>query len=527
MKTYLNKIIMIVSFGLILACADDSLDPIQRDSISKGSILTLRGDAFGNLLSTGCSNKFFKNKMISEDAFTFDVEFLSENPTTLGEVQVYGQRKMIDPANEEKTIPGPRVLLTTVQGSAFSIPSDGKYPQGKISIPLSEIITKLAIADVLQLSSIAIESDITLKDGTKIPASSVVNSGLSESAIFFPAHNLTYCVEDIEDYRPVASLSLREPRPLKAMQKDTLDISFDQAIDNPPSVTLTPNVGVITKTGGFYVYTAPGGYTGTIYAIVDEATSGEEGALKGMAQYRDSIAIVLDNTAPEVASTNAGIGRVGRGGFETITVQFNEPMSASDEIKISISGQNLDPVTNAKMTLSEDGETATYVYSPRDPDTNATHGPLTITITGGADEAGNPFGGTTVDLINDVAVPAIPTITLSSTHNYGTQIKWTVTESASQGGASTTGTVYFVAVEQGSTAPTQKTIQVNGVDFNDGFDLTNVEVLQEGSVEVAGGSSGEVFTPFTAKGSFDVYYYFVSDTGNVSPISSALPVVMN
>ncbi|MDZ7649291.1 MAG: hypothetical protein U5K54_20165 [Cytophagales bacterium] len=41
-------------------------------------------------------------------------------------------------------------------------------------------------------------------------------------------------------------------------------------------------------------------------------------------------------------------------------------------------------------------------------------------------------------------------------------------------------------------------------------------------------SSGTNFTPFTANGTFDIYMYFVSSTGNVSPNSLVLAgVVMN
>jgi hypothetical protein len=184
MKTIIKKLSLPAFFFAAVACADESLDPIRFNDLQKGSLLALRGEAFENLNETGCSNIFNKNSITGTEVFSFDADFLSEDPSSLQEVKVYGRIRT-----------GARVELKTVAASAFAVPAGERYPRGTVSIPLSEILTKLNVTNPanLGLFDIVIESDLYLTDGSVVAAASIVNSGLFESGIFYPAQRLNYC----------------------------------------------------------------------------------------------------------------------------------------------------------------------------------------------------------------------------------------------------------------------------------------------------------------------------------------------
>jgi hypothetical protein len=250
------------------------------------------------------------------------------------------------------------------------------------------------------------------------------------------------------------------------------------------------------------------------------------------------ITINVDNTVPERTSLSTGT-RIGVGGANTITINFNEAIAqykssstASDTVTISVSGGGLTPVTNAPMILASNGLSASYTYIFVESDySSAVHGALSISISGGKDLAGNAFAGTTGSLTVDVGEPPIPSVTLSAPYDLGTQIKWSFTQTTggSNPGGAVTGTVFYIAVDAGSTAPGQATKTIDGVTVNNGFDLTGVTVREAGSVSITSttGATGVIFTPFAANGNLDVYYYFVGTTGNTSDNSVALSIVMN
>lgn len=174
------------------ACTDEELDPLQFHKIQKGSILTLRGEAFSNLSNRdfkGASDRFSIAGDISKESFTFETDFLSEDPSSIARVITYARA-------EEN---GPRVQVAVTEGSAFRAATPDDYPRATISIPLSTILTalKAQASDFAPTAErpvryIFIENDLELKDGTIVPANAVVNSSLFESALFYPAHNLRY-----------------------------------------------------------------------------------------------------------------------------------------------------------------------------------------------------------------------------------------------------------------------------------------------------------------------------------------------
>lgn len=186
------KHISMLMFGLLLisiACTDPEKDPFQLEKITKGSILTLRGTAYSNLVTyplvfRGAVDTFNVNGNAANEKFEFEADFQSDDVNSLDQVEIYARA----------TETGPRVRVAVIDGSSFTIPSGGTYPRGSISIPLNDIlsVTSTTLADYAPGSYIYIECDLTLTDGRLVPASSIVNSSLFESSIFYPAHNLLY-----------------------------------------------------------------------------------------------------------------------------------------------------------------------------------------------------------------------------------------------------------------------------------------------------------------------------------------------
>jgi hypothetical protein len=292
-------------------------------------------------------------------------------------------------------------------------------------------------------------------------------------------------------------------------------------------------------------YTAPAGYTGAVTIRAQGAVSTGSAPAGGLTQVVSNTTLNVDNTPPlTVGSISYSNSRVGRGGSTLITATFNEAMSAvaADALKVSITGQQgLDDVAATNMTLAANGLSATYLYLWKDS-TNPfdnTHGSVTVNISGGKDLAGNAFAGSASSFTNDVGgvvadaisttgfvsgVTSAPTATFTA--DLGTQLRWTISQGSTVvAGSSTSGTWFWVAVTAGSTAPTQATRAVTGLAnpvYNGFGTITNSKASG------ATASSGENFTAFTANGTFDIYMYFVSSTGNVSPNSLVLAnVVMN
>ena len=342
----------------------------------------------------------------------------------------------------------------------------------------------------------------------------------------------------------------------KAGDKTTITITYDKSIATPPTVELSPiqgTVGPVTPVSGsstkFTVeYTAPAGFTGAVAVKTLGAVSTGSAPAGGLTQVASSTTINVDNTEPLIVGSVAySSSRVGRGQATTVTITFNEAMSAAtaDALKLSITGQQgLDDVAAANMTLASNGLSATYLYLWKDSSTpfDNTHGSVTVNISGGKDLAGNAFAGSTSSFTNDVGgtvadaisgtgfvsgVTSAPTATTPNLpYDLGTQLRWTISQGSTVvAGSSTSGTWFWVAVTAGSTAPVQATRTVTGLAnpvYNGFGTITNSKA--SGSTT----SSGENFTPFTANGTFDIYMYFVSSTGNVSPNSLVLSnVVMN
>jgi hypothetical protein len=554
----MKNIVKIILVGVLMvsgfSCTDESLDPLQFTKVKKGTLLALRGAQLDAIYFDGAAYgaAFFADAVQGDETFEFDAEFLSEDPNSLESVDLF----VIKRSGTTKT----RVSLANIPSSAFQTTDDYRGPWTSVSIDLADVLDAIAVdastvagQDELfdtYAEGVVIEADLNLTDGSKVLAADLVAAGLFESDQFYPAQILTYGVESIEDAKPVPTTSLRGQYavvsgkvvrtiiPLKNLAKDTLNITFDQSIDTPPSVSISPvsagTVGTVTPVAGkdnqFYVpFVAGGTYTGDVTFTITGATSAESGALNGLVQADKTATLAVDNQAPANTTFTTGT-RLGKGQSAVVTLRFNEALGTAPKITIDPGATGIDGVTNVSTTLSTDGLTATYTYEYKDLNGDATHGDATVSVVStGTDRAGNAVPAiASKTLTVDLGAAPAPSIVLDGAqYDWGTQIKWTFNYAlgGSNPGGSTSGTVYFVAVNAGAAAPTGF-VGGDVPAFTMASGSANA-AKQTGTATITTGTSGSVYSAFAPNGNLEVYAVFLSSTGVISAISSPLAVTMN
>ncbi len=199
-----------LAFVLLLSgysCSvDESLDPLQTNSILKGKLLSLRGAQLKSIYFDGKPGaEFFPRIATSADKFVFEAEYLAQDKNSLQSVDFFVNKKVGNVIT--------RVLLSNVPFSQFV--NDGKYPNPWVTVTftLSDILAKLGLSNTFPLNNatvntllttykfgIPIEGDLNLTDGSIAPAAKVVAAGLFQSNQFYPAQKLTYTVTDYCSY---------------------------------------------------------------------------------------------------------------------------------------------------------------------------------------------------------------------------------------------------------------------------------------------------------------------------------------
>ncbi len=184
---------------LVLACTDESLDPFILKDLQKGSLLALRGDDGSAGSLDADQNFFFKDFLQTTDEFHYVADFISEDQSLLQSVQVYAKTPTIN-----------RTLVTTVDATGWTIPTGGFAKQGEVRVALSAILSALGITDATTLSrtDLVVESDLLLTDGSTVPSSAIVNTGLFAAGAFFPAHQLNYYAEVTSAFVPKATTKM-------------------------------------------------------------------------------------------------------------------------------------------------------------------------------------------------------------------------------------------------------------------------------------------------------------------------------
>jgi hypothetical protein len=508
---------LILALVLLAACRDDSKIIYDTSKLPTG--------AYVRLLSQPPSDVDPTTTTFDGTAFPFTAEVVgvsSPSDITSFDVKV----RLID---KDAKVLKPYVALGSI--TTFAVSTTGsQLPQGTASFAGSAIRTALSLtgSDLIAGNQLEFSTSLKLKDGRTYDAS---NFDPNMANTFYGA--AYEYISSISDPAPAPTLSWRNGNsnksksvPLMNGKADTLDIVFSKAIATLPTISASLSYfsfsSVVynnadkkdSKKKYYVIATGTASGTGSVKITVSGAVASDGNTMATASNTR-----AADNQAP-VASLSWSKDAIGRGQNATLTLSFNEAMGAAP--KVTISGQNQDGVTNASMTLSDDGLSATLLYGYKNSNAvdNTTSGNLTVTLSGGTDLAGNALQAgllSSTDLATDVAQPGLPTVTPDgSQYDWGTQLKL----AASVSGYGD-GTIYYVAVAHNATAPTQATGTVSGVTVKAGFDTTGVTVVASGSFNL-----NDTFVPFTANGNLDLYFYFVSTTGNVSANTTS-PVNIN
>jgi hypothetical protein len=210
MKKFIKSLLLIISFAVVVSCADETLDPLNMSTVKKGTILALRGTQLENIYFSGLPGyEIFPKAIDGSETFAFDAEILATDPSTLASVDIFAIKR----TKTGSSVTTERIPLRTVSASEFQETDDYLNPWVSVSIPMSEIFTAIGedpnaagFADkMLDLygAGISIVSDLNLKDGSVISADDLVAAGLFQSNQFYPAQRLTiavtnYCPEDLE-----------------------------------------------------------------------------------------------------------------------------------------------------------------------------------------------------------------------------------------------------------------------------------------------------------------------------------------
>ncbi|MFM7857306.1 MAG: hypothetical protein ACKO96_36645 [Flammeovirgaceae bacterium] len=147
MKKIIYSFLTLLLLATVYSCKDDNLDPLQVNRIQKGKLLALRGTQLQNIYVTGIPGaEFFPRIATSADQFSFDAEYLAEDPNSLESIDVFVLK-----ANGTAT--PDKVLVVNIPFSSFK--KDATYPNPWVSVtlPLADVLSKLGLSNTFPLSS--------------------------------------------------------------------------------------------------------------------------------------------------------------------------------------------------------------------------------------------------------------------------------------------------------------------------------------------------------------------------------------
>jgi len=213
MKKIRHILITVLSLTIALSCSDKNLDPLQFASIKKGTILALRGTQLRNIYNLGIPGaEVFPKILKGDEKFTYDAEFLSNDPGSLASMDIY----VLKNVGSNRT----RELIMNVPASDFKKDGTYKGPWVTVSYTLATVLSKLGLpaptdpvyknpnATNPLLSTykngIFFETDLNLVNGTRIAAADIVAAGLFQSDQFYPAMLLTWTMTDFCSYVPAS-----------------------------------------------------------------------------------------------------------------------------------------------------------------------------------------------------------------------------------------------------------------------------------------------------------------------------------
>jgi len=512
---------LMLAVGLILSCRDDNKIIYDTSKLPAGAYARMLNQPPGDVDMTA----------FDASSFPFQAEVVGVGSSISAVKSLDIEVRYL---NDTSGVVKDYVALGSI--TSWTVNSATGLPNGNASYTGAAVRAALGLAP----SDLKPAFQFQFATSLKMSNGAVYNANNLDPNLSGPFYNATYdylTVLDNPAQAPALSwrngnTNSRKAVPLNNGAVDTLDIVFNKAIATVPAITITPAYATAsavvynkdkkdTKTKYYTVVTGAASGTGTVTVKVAGAVAVDNNTMASASTTR-----AIDNQPP-AARQAWSTSPIGRGQSSILTLTFNEPMSAAP--KATITGHNLVALTDSVMSLSAEGLTATLLYAYKNdnvPD-NTSSGAMTLTLSGGADLAGNALLSTLIaaqTLSIDVTIPGAPSVTPDAVqYDWGTQLKLATSVS---GYAS--GTVYFIAVNSGTAAPAQATATIAGLTLKNGFDVSG---LATGDIALTGSfalEAGPIFVPFLPKGTFDVYFYFVSETSNTSPNTTApVTIVMN
>ena len=194
-----NIILITALLAIGFSCKDEALDPLQFEKIKKGTIIALRGQALQTLYHDGAPIAVVAPDVATgNETFNYDAEYLAVDPNSLESLDIY----VVKGSGKTSSL----ALIKNVPFSQFKV--DGTYPRPWVSISLkfTDMLKALGLSSTIPLSKatvdallkgsyrfgINIQTDLNLKDGSKILGADITNTGLFGSDQFYPAMKLNY-----------------------------------------------------------------------------------------------------------------------------------------------------------------------------------------------------------------------------------------------------------------------------------------------------------------------------------------------
>jgi hypothetical protein len=213
---------------------------------------------------------------------------------------------------------------------------------------------------------------VTSGEGTPVITVTFTAAGSGEITVAARGINGSKTV-DVVTTAPQASIALDSGVVLSEGETANVLITFDQDIADAPEVTLVPADEVVGSTVSavekvddrtFRVTYTAGTGDGTDQISVGQAVSTEFFGSVAMDTVMTFDGYVVENTSA-TGELFASQTPISDDMAVTLSAIFNEPLSLSDTVKVSVNGVTTDAayVTNESMT-TEDGITWTYLFQP-------------------------------------------------------------------------------------------------------------------------------------------------------------------
>ncbi len=247
-------------------------------------------------------------------------------------------------------------------------------------------------------------------DGKNITLGAVITDNAGNSTTGTPSDGTIYVDQTAPTLSTVGITSENSNSSFaKVGDKITVNITADEDIQTL-TVTIGGNSALVTGSGASWAatYTMQSSDSERVvpFAIDFSDVAGNSGIQ--VTNTTDSSTVTFDKTKPTVSTATDAVSSDGQyfnAGTHTITVKFSEPLTTAPQIAIDTAG-TIDTVSATPMLGTAPTDTWTYDYTITQPSSDGT---ATITLTDGADAAGNVMvSNGTHTFVIDTTNPTIP-----------------------------------------------------------------------------------------------------------------------